>query len=49
MNATMRQARRRHRKERRTNAKGLSFRAWARRTYNAWGCAGKLQQIVTPR
>lgn len=45
----MRQERRRHRLEARTNARGLSFRDWARRTYNVAGAFGKLTRIVSRR
>jgi hypothetical protein len=42
---TMRLARKRFRSE--INP-GPSFRAWARRTYNSFGCAGKLARITRP-
>lgn len=44
----MRHARARFRQERRSKTDhSLSFRAWARHTYNAHACAGKLAEIVT--
>jgi predicted trehalose synthase len=44
---TMRYARRRYRAEATTNARDLSFRAWARKAFNPPGCAGKLLDIVS--
>lgn len=46
---TMIGARRRYRLEHRTNASGLSFRAWARNTFNVWGCTGKLARVVAAK
>lgn len=44
---TMRVARRRFKAERKSGTDhGLSFRAWARQTYNPKGATGKLARLV---
>lgn len=42
----MRTARRRFELERMLLTPSASFRAWARRTYNDFACAGKLARVV---
>jgi hypothetical protein len=47
---TMASARRRFAVERLSGTEhGMSFRAWARKTYNPRHCEGKLRRLVEPR